>query len=115
MFDILELHQRLVAQARVSGSEQTGIGKLVQELARPFVDEISTHAMGNVICRKKGEGQRVMLSAHMDAIGFMVTGVDENGFASVAPIGGHQPVHLVGIRQVYINAILGVLYIDVQA
>ncbi len=109
MFDILELHQRLVAQARVSGSEQTGIGKLVQELARPFVDEISTDAMGNVICRKKGEGQRVMLSAHMDAIGFMVTGVDENGFASVAPIGGHQPAQLVGCRVAFANGARGVL------
>ena len=109
MFDILELHQRLTAQARASGAEPTGIGRLLAELAAPFVDEVRSDAMGNVICHKKGDGQRVMLAAHMDAIGFMVTGIDEEGFLSVAGIGGHQPAQLMGCRVIFPNGTRGVL------
>ena len=74
MFDVLELHAKLVANARPSGGEHTAIAKVLAELAAPFVDEVKTDAMGNLICHKKGKGKRVMLAAHMDAIGFMVTG-----------------------------------------
>lgn len=109
MFDILELHRQLVSRATVSGGEQNGIGALLRELASPFADEITTDAMGNLICHKKGEGKRIMLAAHMDAIGFMVTGVDENGFVSVAPIGGHQAARLMGCRVVFPNGAKGVL------
>ena len=54
MFDVLQLHQALVAAARPSGAEHTGIAKVLKEMAAPYVDEITTDAMGNLICLKKG-------------------------------------------------------------
>ena len=123
MFDVLELHRKLAAAARPSGSEQTGVAQVLREMASPFVDEITTDAMGNLICHKKGPGERIMLAAHMDAIGFIVTGLDENGFADLDGIGGHGPAELVNCRVVFPNGVHGVirareisdLYLDIGA
>ena len=59
MFDVLQLHQMLVKEARPSGAEQTGIAKVLREMAAPYVDDITTDAMGNLICHKKGKGKTV--------------------------------------------------------
>ena len=107
MFDVLELHRKLAAAARASGAERTGVGQTLAELARPFVDEVMTDVMGNVICRKKGDGARIMLSAHMDAIGFMVRGIDKDGFVTVTGIGGHTPARLLSCRVVFPNGVRG--------
>ena len=109
MFDVLQLHQALVAAARPSGAEHTGIAKVLKEMAAPYVDEITTDAMGNLICHKKGKGKKVMLCAHMDAIGFMVTGADEHGGLSIAPIGGFDPAALINTRVVFPNGTRGII------
>lgn len=93
MFDTLTLQKQLVAAAMPSGSE-SGVGALLAELAAPYADEVMTDALGNVICHKKGEGKRIMLAAHMDLIGFMVTYIDEKGYLRFEPIGGHTPAFL---------------------
>lgn len=93
MFDTLTLQKQLVAAAMPSGFE-SGVGALLAELAAPYADEVMTDALGNVICHKKGEGKRIMLAAHMDLIGFMVTYIDEKGYLRFEPIGGHTPAFL---------------------
>lgn len=93
MFDTLTLQKQLVAAAMPSGFE-SGVGALLAELAAPYADEVMTDALGNVICHKKGEGKRIMLTAHMDLIGFMVTYIDEKGYLRFEPIGGHTPAFL---------------------
>ena len=93
MFEIVTLQKQLVEKALPSGFEQ-GVGAYLGELAKPFVDEVYTDALGNVICHKKGEGKKIMLTAHMDLIGFMVTYIDEKGYIRFEPIGGHNPVFI---------------------
>ena len=63
----------------------------IEKLAVPYVDEISRDVMGNLICRRKGSGPRVMFSAHMDSIGFIVTHIEEGGFLRVGKLGGIAP------------------------
>ena len=109
MFDVLQLHQALVAAARPSGAEHTGIAKVLKEMAAPYVDEIKTDAMGNLICHKKGKGKKVMLCAHMDAIGFMVTGIDQKGFLSVNNVGYHTPARIINTRILFSNGVQGIL------
>ena len=70
-----------------SGCEQE-ISQVMEGLAKPYVDEISRDVMGNLICRKKGSGPRVMFSAHMDSIGLVATHISEKGFIHVGSIGG---------------------------
>ena len=74
----------------VSGREDY-IRGVIAEMMLPLVDEVSTDAMGNLICVKRGRAEspeKVMLCAHMDEIGFIVNFIEENGMLRVAPIGG---------------------------
>ena len=74
----------------VSGREDH-IRGVIAEMMLPLVDEVSTDAMGNLICVKRGSAEapkKVMLCAHMDEIGFIVNFIEDNGMLRVAPIGG---------------------------
>lgn len=73
----------------VSGRENKVRNKL-SELIAPFCDELRTDKLGNLIAHKKGtgNGKRIMLAAHMDEIGFLVTFIEESGMLRIAPIGG---------------------------
>lgn len=55
---------------------------------KPFVDEVCTDVIGNIIAHKSGSGEKVMLIAHKDVVRLMVTYIDENGFLYVRPSGG---------------------------
>ncbi|MBR9922004.1 MAG: M42 family metallopeptidase [Bacteroidetes bacterium] len=80
------------------GFEQN-VREFVMREAAPFADEISTDAMGNVIALKKGKsGKRVMVAAHMDEIGFIVTHVDDDGFIRFHTLGGFDPKTLTSQR-----------------
>ncbi len=109
MFEVLQLHQTLAAAARPSGAEQEGIAALLREMAAPLVDDITTDALGNLICHKKGPGKRVMLCAHMDAIGFMVTGMDDHGCLSVTNLGWHDPAEVINARLRFPGGLRGIL------
>ena len=59
---------------------------------KPFVDTVTRDVMGNLICTKKGSGgKRIMLTAHMDEIGFVVTAIEDKGFLRVTTLGGVNP------------------------
>jgi endoglucanase len=75
-------------------------------------DEVYTDALGNLIARKgtlKEGGKRIMISAHVDEIGLMVTHVDDNGFARFLPIGGINPLTCLGGRVLFMNGTQGVI------
>lgn len=82
MSEIFELQKLLSSNATLSGNEYAPgkIADIIRPLAEPWVDEIYTDAMGNLICHKKGEGKKLLFTAHMDAIGFYVRSIDEEGF-----------------------------------
>ncbi len=64
--------------------------------ARPGV-KVSVDRLGNVIAEVDGPGPRVMLIAHMDEIGFMVSEVDDDGFVYFTTLGGWDPRLLPGL------------------
>lgn len=75
---------------------------LVVEEVGPLVDELTIDNLGNVIAIKKGtrnpENKRVMVAAHLDEIGFIVTHIDENGFLRFHTLGGFDPKTLTAQR-----------------
>lgn len=85
--DINSTLKQLVTAFGPSGCE-TEVSQVIEELAKPFADEISRDTLGNLICRKKGTGPRVMFSAHMDSIGLAATHIDKKGFVHVGALGG---------------------------
>lgn len=80
----------LTEQTGVSGYEGR-MGDLIGEVFAPYVDEIRKDALQNLIALKKGVGENcpsIMLAAHMDEIGLIVTQIDDKGFLRVAGVGG---------------------------
>ena len=96
--DTVRLLKELIDADGPSGYEaeiRSKVGEWVSECA----DDVRSDALGNLIAFKSGEGQTprpgVMLTAHMDEIGLMVTNL-EKGFLRVAGIGGVDRRILIG-------------------
>lgn len=96
----MELLKKLCEAHGVPGREEAIREVVVRELEKAC-NEIRTDALGNVIALKQGSGRgpKVMLAAHMDEIGFLVSYVDEkNGFLKIDPMGGFDPRVLMAQR-----------------
>jgi len=76
------------------------VRKLVLKEIKSLVDEITIDNLGNVTAIKKGSdsSKKVMLGAHMDEIGFIVTHIDDNGFVRFHTLGGFDPKTLTAQR-----------------
>ena len=107
----VEILKKLTAVAQPSGLEHPQ-AQVLAELAKPYVDEIYTDAVGNLICHKKGPGKKMMLCAHMDVIGFMVTFIDQRGFLRFAPVGYHISGEILGAMVKGENGIRGSIWAD---
>ena len=80
------------------GFEQP-IRKVVLRELKGLADEVSLDNMGNVIALKKGKARKkVMVAAHLDEIGFIVTHIDEQGFLRFHTLGGFDPKTLTAQR-----------------
>ncbi len=92
--------QTLSDAVGVSGDE-SAVRALIREAIQPHVDEIHIDAMGNLIALKKGAGAQPLTGlavAHMDEVGFMVTGHDGNGYLMLESIGGIDDKLLPALR-----------------
>ena len=75
------------------------IRNLVLEEIKDLADEVEVDNMGNVYAIKRGTGdKRIMVGAHMDEIGFIVTHIDDNGFIRFHTLGGFDPKTLTAQR-----------------
>lgn len=100
--DSVALLERLSNAFGVSGFEEE-IREIIQKLIKPYIDEMRVDALGNLIATRAGRSPRkLMLDAHMDEIGFMVSYIEENGFLRFAPLDGWDvrilPSHAMTIR-----------------
>ena len=95
-----------------SGSEEA-IRDIIRAQVEPLTDELRVDALGNLIALKRGAGEphgkRVMLSAHMDEIGLIISYVDEQGFLRFQPIGGVDATTLAGGRVQFADGSTGVI------
>lgn len=106
-----ELLEKLTLAFGPSGYEKQ-VRDLILETIKDDVDEYHIDALGNLIARKgtkKPNGKRIMVSAHMDEIGLMVTHVDENGFAYVTNIGGVRPLNCISNRVLFSDSTEGMI------
>lgn len=106
--NIIKILEKLTKINGVSGNEED-VKNFISEEMKKYCDEVYTDAMGNLIAHKKGSGKKVMLAAHMDEIGIMVTNIDENGFLSFTSIGGLNTPNLSNLRVEFKNGIKGVI------
>lgn len=92
----------------VSGFETAAEARIEADLA-PFADEIRKDALGNLILIKHGQGKRIMLSAHMDQIGFIVINITPEGFLRVSNVGGVRAAQSVNRVVEFENGLRGVI------
>lgn len=93
----------------VSGFEQAVV-RYTRQRFGVLVDEVETDRYGNVTAVKRGRqaGPVLMISAHMDEIGFIVKGIEPNGFLRFDRIGGAGD-GLLACRKVDVNGHFGLI------
>ena len=82
---------------------ETLVLQKIKKAIKPYVDTITTDSFGNLICHKKGKGEKVMIAAHADEVGLMVKKIDATGFIRITPVGGIEPISLVGQGAIILN------------
>lgn len=111
-----KLLQQLTETFGPSGYEDN-IRALVRAEVESLADEIRVDALGNLIVRKKpskqnGDTRKVMVAAHMDEIGLIVSHVDEKGFVRFSPLGTVLRRYVPGSRVRFLNGVQGVIGYD---
>ncbi len=97
---MIELLKRLSETNGQSGNEKE-VREIIRSEIKPYVDELYIDKFGNLIARHKGKGPTIMLAAHMDEIGIMIKSIDTDGKLYVSPIGGLEPMTMLG-EQVHV-------------
>jgi endoglucanase len=107
------LIKKLVEAFGPSGFED-GMRDLIRPEIEKYADDISVDNLGNLIALKKGDGSglKVMIAAHMDEIGVMVSHITEDGFCRFTNIGGVVPHNLQGSRVQFADGTLGIISSD---
>ena len=86
---------------------ETQVSDFIQETWQSLADEITVDRVGSLVALKRGEGpeprSKIMLAAHMDEIGLMVTKIESfpdtgSGFLRVSGLGGIDSRQLYGQR-----------------
>ncbi|MGM0471211.1 MAG: M42 family metallopeptidase [Bacillota bacterium] len=103
----------------VSGAEYE-IRDLLREKVSDYVDEIRTDSLGNLIVHKKGDESlpTLLVAAHMDEIGLMITNIEKNGLLSFKPVGSVDKRILVSkqvvVGQDKVSGVIGAKPIHLQ-
>ena len=107
----IKLLEQLCVLPGVSGREEPVRDFILAQIT-PFADSVTVDAMGNIIAEKKGAQPaktKLMLNAHMDEVGLIVTHIDENGYLKFATVGGIDKRVLCGRSVTVGNGVPGVI------
>ncbi len=93
----VDLLRRLSETVSVSGDEGS-MRRVLREVVTELADEVKVDTIGNLYAIKHGPARapRVLLTAHMDEIGFMIVGIDSDGLLKFEGVGGIDDRVLLG-------------------
>ena len=111
-----KLLQQLTETFGPSGYE-ANVRAIVQAEVESLADEMRVDALGNLIVRKRPinpgkDTKKIMIAAHMDEIGIIVSHVDENGFVRFSSIGGVFSKYILGSRIQFLRGPKGIVGYD---
>ncbi len=108
-----ELLSKLITAFGPSGFEEE-IRETIRTAVEPLADEVWVDPLGSLVAHRSGpEGaQKVVLAAHMDEIGVMITHVEREGFLRFTPVGYLHPYTAIGQRVRFQNGTVGVVYLE---
>ncbi|MGC9521414.1 MAG: M42 family metallopeptidase [Anaerolineae bacterium] len=113
----LTLLEKLTQTFGPSGYEDE-IRTLIGERIEGYADEFRVDALGSLVAYRAATGgaeaapQKLMLAAHMDEIGLMVTHIEEKGFLRFTSVGGVGAMNCIGGRATFANGVVGSLYVE---
>lgn len=104
------LLEKLCNANGVSGNEDE-VRSLILENIKPYADSITIDSLGNLIAFKKGKSsdKKIMLSAHMDEVGFIVSKITDEGYLKFKTVGGIDTRVILGKRVVVANKVKGII------
>ncbi|MDO5142794.1 MAG: M20/M25/M40 family metallo-hydrolase [Eubacteriales bacterium] len=108
MSKVFELWDEIGGAFGPSGREDA-VREAIAAIAGAYIDDITTDALGNLICRKKGSGKKLLFAAHMDSIGVVANYIDEKGFIRFSQVGGLFYGDLINITVRFANGTRGVI------
>jgi len=97
---IKDFLKKISSSPGVSGHEEQVARIIAQEFTR-YTHEVNMDSLGNVLAFRKGqrteekEPIKILVSAHMDEIGLMVSKIEKGGFLRISPLGGIDPRSLL--------------------
>jgi len=98
-----------LSEAFGPSGEEDAVRDLIFQEIRPYADQIRIDSMGNLVAIK-GKADFLLICAHMDEVGFMITQIREDGMLRFSPIGGVDPKYLSSKRvRIGTNRIPGVI------
>lgn len=105
----IKLLEKLCNESGVSGDEGRIRDIIISEI-KPYADKITVDIMGNVIAYKKGADstKKIMLDAHMDEVGLIVSDITESGYLKFKTVGSIDLRVIVG-KRVRIKGLKGVI------
>lgn len=106
---------KTLTQAFGPSGDEGEIREMIVNLAKPWADEITVDTLGNLIVHKKGSGPKLLLSAHMDSIGFIVTHIEKEGVLRVGRLGGISPKEAAYTPVRFKNGVRGVIIPEEKA
>ena len=101
---MLDTLKTLCYLSGASGNEDE-VRDYILERVMPYSNEIITDNMGNLIITKKGKkqcGRKILICAHMDEVGIIITGIDDDGYLRFDFLGGIDRRVIIG-KRVYIG------------
>lgn len=107
----LELLEKLCIARGVSGSEEEVRGIILGEI-EPYADRVDVTPLGNIVAFRKGRERaatRLMLNAHMDEVGLIVTHITDGGLLKFDAVGGIDPRVLPGTGVAFGDGTPGVI------
>jgi len=104
---------RTLTQAWGPTSYEEGIRDVIARELDGLQLEYRVDALGNLIYRLPAPGKpKLLLSAHMDQIGIIITHVDKDGFLRFGAVGGLDPYKVLGQRFIFANGTIGVAAVE---
>ena len=98
--NLIDETRRLCSLCGISGDEGAVRGYLIEQISNfPDILEMRVDALGNLLVHKKGVNPAeytLMIGAHMDEVGLIVTDIQEDGLCHIAPVGGIDADVVIG-------------------
>ncbi len=110
----LKLLETLTQTFGPSGYEGE-IRAAIRAEVEPLSDDLYVDRLGSLVIHrhsKNPQAKKLLLAAHMDEIGLMVTHIEEKGFLRFTNIGGLYPLHHIGGRVRFANGTVGTIYVE---